>query len=369
MEEFVIATGKTREEAVDNGCAKLGVTRDDVHYEILEREGSKFFGLKKIPAKVKVSLTEEYLEKLRAEEKKTEEKKFREKKREPKPEKTAPAAEAPKEPKEPKEPKKQEKPQKPKPQPKKENKEPKPDKKPAPEMKEEPIADTEETEAKEEIKVLPPEVLEEKGSAAAGYIKEILVALGYPDADVAYTQKDGMIVLQLSGDNMGVVVGKRGDNLDAMQYLASLVANRSEGSYVRVVLDVDDYRSKREASLRAYARKTATQAVRNQRAITLEAMNPYERRIVHSTVQTVAGATSKSIGTEPNRRVVISPVEGAKHPDDKKRFEGKGEHRGSRGGRRPSGHRDSQKVVVPASNEPPKNDTSAISLYGRIDLD
>lgn len=368
MEEFVIATGKTREEAVDNGCAKLGVSRDDVHYEILEREGSKFFGLKKIPAKVKVSLSEEYLERVRAEEKKAEEKKFREKKREPKPEKTVPAAEAPKEPKEPKEPKKQEKPKQ-KPQPKKEAKEPKPEKKPAPEVKEEAAPAVKSEEPKEEVKVLPPEVLEEKGSAAAGYIKEILVALGYPDADVTYTQKDGMIVLQLSGDNMGVVVGKRGDNLDAMQYLASLVANRSEGSYVRVVLDVDDYRSKREASLRAYARKTATQAVRNQRSITLEAMNPYERRIVHSTVQTVAGATSKSIGTEPNRRVVISPIEGAKHHDDKKRFEGKGERRGSRGGRRPSGHRDSQKVVVPVSNEPPKNDTNAISLYGRIDLD
>lgn len=365
MEEFVIATGKTREEAVLNGCAQLGVSRDDVYYEILEREGSKFFGLKKIPAKVKVYLNEDYLEKVRAEEKKTEEKKFRERKqREPKPEKSIPVTEKPQEPK------KQEKPkQKPQPQPKKEPKEPKPEKKPAPEVKEEAAPAVKSEEPKEEVKVLPPEVLEEKGSAAAGYIKEVLVALGYPDAEVSYTQKDGMIVLQLSGDNMGVVVGKRGDNLDAMQYLASLVANRGEGSYIRVVLDVDDYRSKREASLRAYARKTAIHAVRSQRAITLEAMNPYERRIVHSTVQTVTGATSRSIGTEPNRRVVISPIDGGKHFDDKKRFEGKGEHRGPRTERRPSGHRDSQKVVLPVSNEPPKNDTSAISLYGRIDLD
>ena len=108
--------------------------------------------------------------------------------------------------------------------------------------------------AKPEAKDIDPKVLELKGGEAAAYIKEVLVALGHADADVTYTQKDGMIVLQLSGADMGAVVGRRGDNLDAMQYLASLVANRSEGSYVRVVLDVDDYRSKREASLRAYAR-------------------------------------------------------------------------------------------------------------------
>ena len=151
-----------------------------------------------------------------------------------------------------------------------------------------------------------------------------------------------------------------------MQYLASLVANKSEGSYVRVVLDIDDYRSKREASLRAYARKTAANAVRSGRSITLEAMNPYERRIVHSTVQTVSGATSKSIGSEPNRRVVISPIEGAKPRGDRKFRDNKGDRRNGKGNRAP---RESQKVIVPPSNEPPKNDATSLSLYGRIDLD
>ena len=174
-----------------------------------------------------------------------------------------------------------------------------------------------------------------------------------------------MIVLQPSGDEMGAVGGRRGDNLAAMQYLASLVANKSEGSYVRVVLDIDDYRSKREASLRAYARKTASQAVKSGRSITLEAMNPYERRIVHSTVQTVSGATSKSIGSEPNRRVVISPIEGAKPRGEGKFRDGKGDRRQGRGNRAP---RESQKVIV-APNEQPKNDVSSLSLYGRIDLD
>ncbi len=346
MDRKAIATGATVDEAIDAACAKLGVMREDVDIDVLERAGSKFFGLKKTPAKVEVTLCDEYAAKLEAEEKKAEQRKAKERKPEQKP---VPAAE-------PKENKKSEKPkQKPKKEPKKE----------AVLAEEAPVsAEEPKEEAPVEVKELAPEVLEEKGGAAAAYIKEILTALGYPEAEVTYTQKDGMIVLQLSGDNMGAVVGKRGDNLDAMQYLASLIANRSEGNYVRVVLDVDDYRSKREASLRAYARKTAIQAVKNQRSITLEAMNPYERRIVHSTVQTVNGATSKSIGTEPNRRVVISPVDGGKRYND---HHGRDDRRGGHG-RRPM-HRDSQKVVVAPSNEPPKNDTSSISLYGRIDLD
>ena len=354
MDRKAIATGATVDEAIDAACAKLGVMREDVEIDVLERAGSKFFGLKKIPAKVEVTLNDEYAAKLEAEEKKAEQRKAKERKPEPKPQPKAeqkPVFAA-----EPKENKKFEKPkQKPQREPKKEV---------APAAETPVLAEEPKEEAPVEVKELAPEVLEEKGGAAAAYIKEILTALGYPEAEVTYTQKDGMIVLQLSGDNMGVVVGKRGDNLDAMQYLASLIANRSEGSYVRVVLDVDDYRSKREASLRAYARKTAIQAVRNQRSITLEAMNPYERRIVHSTVQTVTGATSKSIGTEPNRRVVISPEGGGKHYND---HHGRDDRRGGHG-RRPM-HRDSQKVIVAPSNEPPKNDTSSISLYGRIDLD
>ena len=344
MDKDVIATGKTVDEAIEAACAKMGAPREYVDIEILELPKKKFLGLKTVPAKVKVTLQEEYENKFASPEKKPAAKKPKEKKpSQPKAEKAAPQPEQNKE--------KKEKTEKPK-----QKKEPKK------EVKEKAPVSEKAEEQKEEAKPLAPEVLELKGSAAAGYIKEILVALGHGDAEVSYSQKDGMIVLQLSGEDMGSVVGRRGDNLDAMQYLASLVANRSEGSYVRVVLDIDDYRSKREASLRAYARKTATQAVRNQRSITLEAMNPYERRIVHSTVQTVSGATSKSIGSEPNRRVVISPVEGGRPPRDGKKFHGEG-----RGGRPP--RRESQKVIVPESNEPPKNDTSAISLYGRIDLD
>ena len=352
MEREFLATGKTVEEAIEAAYEKAGVDREYVTVEIIERPKKKFFGLKTVPATAKAVIDEDYWNKMfGVKEKKAEAPKKKKEPREQKPKAEKPVQEQPKKEKQEK-PKKEQKPQQPKKQ------EPKKENKPA-EVK------TEEA-PKEEVKVLAPEVLEKKGSEAANYIKEVLTALGYPEAEVTYTQKDGMIVLQLSGDEMGAVVGRRGDNLDAMQYLASLVANKSEGSYVRVVLDIDDYRSKREASLRAYARKTASQAVKSGRSITLEAMNPYERRIVHSTVQTVSGATSKSIGSEPNRRVVISPIEGAKPRGERKFRDNKGDKRQGRGNRAP---RESQKVIVAPSNEPPKNDATSLSLYGRIDLD
>lgn len=352
MEREFLATGKTVEEAIEAAYEKAGVDREYVTVEIIERPKKKFFGLKTVPATAKAVIDEDYWNKMfGVKEKKAEAPKKKKEPKEQKPKAEKPVQEQPKKEKQEK-PKKEQKPQQPKKQ------EPKKEIKPA-EVK------TEEA-PKEEVKVLAPEVLEKKGSEAANYIKEVLTALGYPEAEVTYTQKDGMIVLQLSGDEMGAVVGRRGDNLDAMQYLASLVANKSEGSYVRVVLDIDDYRSKREASLRAYARKTASQAVKSGRSITLEAMNPYERRIVHSTVQTVSGATSKSIGSEPNRRVVISPIEGAKPRGERKFRDNKGDKRQGRGNRAP---RESQKVIVAPSNEPPKNDATSLSLYGRIDLD
>ncbi len=372
MEREFLATGKTVEEAIEAAYEKAGVDREYVTVELLERPKKKFFGLKTIPAQAKATIDEDYFKKMFAPAKEKKEEPRKKKEVKPAPEKTEKVekAEKPQKPSQPKQekPKKEQKPQQPKQE--KPVKEPKP-------VQEKPVAPVVE---KAEKPAASEESLNAKGEEAAKYIKEVLTALGYPEAEVASSVKDGMIVLQLSGEEMGAVVGRRGDNLDAMQYLASLVANRSEGSYVRVVLDVDDYRSKREASLRAYARKTATNAVRSGRSITLEPMNPYERRIVHSTVQTVNGATSKSVGSEPNRKVVISPIEGAKPRSE--RFE-KGEHsferterndrKGRNSDRRGRGgkgndRRESQKVIVAPSNEPPKNDVSGISLYGKIEL-
>jgi len=144
-----------------------------------------------------------------------------------------------------------------------------------------------------------------KGEAAREYIAAILAKMGLEVKVTAEEKEDG-IVLNLDGEGLGVVIGRRGETLDALQYLASLVANRDGGQYMRVSINIGDYRKKREETLQMLAKKLATQAVRTGRSVTLEPMNPYERRVIHSAVQEVEGATSRSIGEEPNRRVVIS---------------------------------------------------------------
>lgn len=145
-----------------------------------------------------------------------------------------------------------------------------------------------------------------KGECAANYLKSILQAMGFEQVKVQVKEDEEGAVLSLEGEDLGVIIGRRGETLDALQYLSSLVANRLEGGYFRISIDIGDYRQKREATLQALAKKLAGQAVRTGKSVSLEPMNPYERRIIHSAVQLVPGATSKSIGEEPNRRVVIS---------------------------------------------------------------
>lgn len=338
MNTEIEATGRTYEEAIENACAKLGVTPDDVDYEVLERPRTALFGLKHIPAKVRVYIKEELADKFTVK---------------PVVEEKSTPAPAPKKVEKPAPEKKVEK------APSEKKIEAKPPIK-ASEEKECPKPGKCETPLppkKEERKPIAPELMQEKIKAASQYVREILDAMGHSDAVIEESEKDGIIVLRLTGENLGSVVGRRGDNLDAMQYLASLAANKTEGGYCRVILDVDEYRAKREASLSAYARKMAHQAVKSKRSITLEPMNPYERRIVHSAVQDVMGATSRSVGSEPARRVVISATEGASN-----RGRGDGDFKRDRR------KRESKKVILPKNDEPPKCDDAGISLYGKIEL-
>ncbi|MFT9057074.1 MAG: RNA-binding cell elongation regulator Jag/EloR [Ethanoligenens sp.] len=121
------------------------------------------------------------------------------------------------------------------------------------------------------------------------------------------------IDLEIRGENLGLVIGHRGETLDALQYLTSLAANRGEESFKRISLDTGDYRKKREKTLFALAKRLAIGAVKTRRTTTLEPMNPYERRIIHTAVQEVNGAASWSVGAEPNRRVVIGVEKQRKH--------------------------------------------------------
>lgn len=145
-----------------------------------------------------------------------------------------------------------------------------------------------------------------KSGRAVEYLHQVMEAMGFPDVSIEVKEEENGAVLTLSGEGLGVIIGRRGETLDALQYLAGLVANKMEGEYYRITLDSGNYREKREKTLEALAKKLALNAVKTGKSSTLEPMNPYERRIIHAAVQQVQGATSTSIGDEPNRRIVIS---------------------------------------------------------------
>lgn len=145
---------------------------------------------------------------------------------------------------------------------------------------------------------------------ALQFIRQVAENMGLEN--LTYSAEEGMnddIVLKVCGDNAGLLIGHHGETLDALQYLCNLAANhRTAGEkreYTRITLDVEDYREKREAALRALARRKAEKVLREKRSVMLEPMNPYERRIIHSAVQEIKGVTTNSIGVENNRRVVI----------------------------------------------------------------
>ena len=139
-------------------------------------------------------------------------------------------------------------------------------------------------------------------SAAADYLREILEKMGAQGVQINIEEVEGGAVLNLSGDNIGFIIGHRGETLDALQYLTGLVANHVDNSYYRITINTGNYREKREKTLESLARKMAIKAVKTGRNSSLEPMNPYERRIIHTTVQKVNGAISWSEGEDMGRR-------------------------------------------------------------------
>ena len=168
---------------------------------------------------------------------------------------------------------------------------------------------------------------------AADYIKVVLTGMGLKDVDVAITYEEDGAVLDLSGDDFGFIIGHRGETLDSLQYLASLVANHGEDKYYRITLDVGSFREKRKETLENLGKKMAARAVKTGRNASLEPMNPYERRIIHTAVQTVEGAKSWSEGEDLARHVVIGPVDGERKPRYNNNRRGGYNDRGNRGGR------------------------------------
>lgn len=144
-----------------------------------------------------------------------------------------------------------------------------------------------------------------KANAAGEYIKGILKNMDI-NSDVSITENEDGILIDILGDTTGAVIGRRGETLDAIQYLVSMAANRGDKEYVRITVDCCGYREKRKVILEELAEKIAKTVIRTGRTSTLEPMNPYERRIIHSAVANIEGVTSRSVGDEPYRKVIIT---------------------------------------------------------------
>ncbi len=145
---------------------------------------------------------------------------------------------------------------------------------------------------------------------AAAYLSAIIEKLGCTDVEIKVALKENGAMLILAGNGLGVVIGRRGETLESLQYLTSLAANNG-GGYYKVSIDVGNYREKREQTLTALAKRVSAQVLSTSRSRSLEPMNPYERRIIHTAVQEIEGVTSGSVGEGSSRRVVISPVGGS----------------------------------------------------------
>ena len=166
-----------------------------------------------------------------------------------------------------------------------------------------------------------------KVKTAIEYLTDVLHALGLERFEVTPIKRDGNVVLNITGEKLGIVIGKRGETLDSLQYLTILASNRSEDNFCRISLDCNDYRDKRRETLIALAKKTSAKVIKQGRKIALEPMNPYERRIIHSCVAEIEGVSSRSTGTEPYRKVVIY----ADKPKFDNRRRGSGSRRSSDG--------------------------------------
>ncbi|MGN0980174.1 MAG: RNA-binding cell elongation regulator Jag/EloR [Candidatus Avoscillospira sp.] len=299
MEKFITATGKTIDLAIEAALKELQMDRDSVSVEVLENPKSGFLGIGAVPAKVKVTyevpdeevkpapaLSSASRSKPKKQEPKTEPLKplnpINPKPRTEAPKADAPKAEAPKQERRPEAPK-----------------QPRPEKRQAP---------------KEDRAPAPKAPVREYAPAAPGsveerietFIKGLLEHMGSDAVPHAWKTSDDTYQVDLVGEDLGMLIGRRGETLDAIQHLTNYSINRDSNKRSRVNVDAENYRQKREESLQHLARKVAGKVVKYRRNITLEPMNAYERHVIHAALQDVPDVTTFSTGTEPNRRVVVA---------------------------------------------------------------
>ena len=263
--EFVEFSAKTVQDAITEACTHFIVTSSSLEYEVVEEGSTGFLGIGSKPAVIKARVKSEDVEEAKSvfsEEAKEEKKDNKETKKENKKEVKAEVKEA----------KKEEKAEK-------------------------------KEEKKREINVNAAEV--EK--TANDFLKDVLDKMGIAnEITTKYDSNENCLNIEISGEDMGVLIGKRGQTLDSLQYLVSLVVNKGTKEYIRVKVDTENYRERRNKTLENLAKNMAFKVKRTRRSVTLEPMNPYERRVIHSALQNDSYVTTHSEGEEPYRKVVIT---------------------------------------------------------------
>ena len=313
MEKFITATGKTIDLAIEAGLTQLGMDRDSVSVEILETPKSGFFGIGASPAKVKLTYEAPDEPAVPAPALSSA---SRSKPKKSAPAKTESAADAPKviapaaapiqRPAEQRAAKSaenrpaQEKPKSDKPRQMRSEK-PKSDKPRQPK----PSAPKKEA-APAEPKVYAPAEPGSMEERIEQFIKGLLEHMGSDAVPHAVKTADESYAVDLVGENLGILIGRRGETLDAIQHLANYAVNRGQNKRVRINVDAENYRLKREESLQRLAQKVAGKVTKYRRNITLEPMNAYERHVIHTALQDYPDVTTYSTGTEPNRRIVVA---------------------------------------------------------------
>lgn len=240
--DFIEVTGKTVEDAITEACRKLAVTSDRLEYEVIDKGNAGFFGFNSKPAIIKAKVKEEKVEEEIEKEVITNDKK-----------------------------------------------------------------DTFSDFSSEKKENLAPVSKEKLEKEVTKFLLDVFHAMKMEvSVKAEYSEADSLMDVELSGREMGVLIGKRGQTLDSLQYLVSLVVNKEAPNYIRVKVDTEDYRRRRKATLENLAKNLAYKVKRTKRPVSLEPMNPYERRIIHSALQNDKYVTTHSEGEEPYRRVVIT---------------------------------------------------------------
>ena len=272
MEDYITLSAKTLDDAITEALVQLGVTSDRLDYIVVEKGSEGFLGIGRKQAVIKA--------RRKREEKPVEETVEESKVETPVKEEVKP------------EKKTEKKPAKERSHTKKNVREEKP------EVKSEPKKEV-------ELAKVEPQTIE----TCEKFIYDVMNAMGMDDVKVtSVVDEEGALSINMEGSNMGILIGKRGQTLDSLQYLTNRVANKMQDGYVRVKLDTEDYRRRRKETLENLAKNIASKVKRTRKTVSLEPMNPYERRIIHSALQSDPAVSTHSEGEEPYRRVVVTLV-------------------------------------------------------------